>query len=289
MKNKKLKIQSNFPTKSGKYQFGISPCPNDIFIFYGMLNNKISSDGLVFDFLIEDVETLNDLCIKKFLPISKISAHAFAYLEKDYEILSAGSAISDFGPVVVAKNINKLKELSEIKIALPGRHTTASALMWFYWKRNFFGKIYHLNFMPFNQIIDKVLSGEVDIGVLIHEGRFTYENIGLELVADLGIWWKEETSLPVPLGCIIAKKSLNLKEKLEDIIKESLNYAYSNYSEVLNFAKKYAQELDLNVIKSHIDFYVNKMSFDMGERGYNAINTLVKMIHREGVWSLMNL
>lgn len=289
MRNNTLKLQSNLPRRNKKYQFGISPCPNDIFIFYGMLNNKINSDGLVFDFLIEDVETLNDLCIKKFLPISKISAHAFAYLEKDYEILSAGAAISDFGPVVVARNINTLKELSEIKIALPGKHTTASALMWFYWKRNFSGKIYHLQFMPFNQIIDKVLSKEVDIGVLIHEGRFTYENNGLELVADLGIWWKKETSLPVPLGCIIVKKGLKLKEKLENIIKESLNYAYSNYSEVLNFAKKYSQELDLNVIKSHIDFYVNKMSFDMGEKGYNAINRLVKMIQREGVWSLMNL
>lgn len=265
-------------------KFGISPCPNDIFIFYAMINNKITNNELSFDFLIEDVETLNSLCIKRSLQISKISAHAFVFLEKDYEILSAGAAISDFGPVAVTKNIDRLKELSEIRIALPGKLTTASALMWFYWRRYFSEKKYHLEFISFDKISDKVISGEADIGVLIHEGRFIYENKGLELIADLGIWWKEETSLPVPLGCIVVNKNLGLKENLDNIIKESLNYAYNNYGEVLNFAQKYAQELDLNVIKSHIDSYVNKMSFDIGQKGYNSIKTLIDRIHKEGVW-----
>lgn len=118
-------------------KFGISPCPNDIFIFFGIIEKKIKTEGLDFDFVIEDVETLNNLCMEKALDISKISAHAFYYLQNDYIMLSSGGALSEYGPVVITKNLEKLKNLSNIKIALPGRLTTASALMWFYWQKKF--------------------------------------------------------------------------------------------------------------------------------------------------------
>lgn len=266
-------------------KFGISPCPNDIFIFFGIIEKKINTEGLNFDFVIEDVETLNNLCMEKALDISKISAHAFYYLKNDYLVLSSGGALSEYGPVVITKNLEKLKNLSTIKIALPGRLTTASALMWFYWQKNFSDKKYTLKFMPFYEIIDKVIKEDVDIGVVIHEGRFIYSLKGLELVEDLGKFWIKETSLPIPLGLIVSQKSLNIKKELEKIIQESLKYAYSHFSEAMNFIKKYSQELDENVIKSHIQCYVNEFSFDMGQKGIQAIDELIKRLKRNAIWS----
>lgn len=266
-------------------KFGISPCPNDIFIFFGIIEKKIKTEGLDFDFVIEDVETLNNLCMEKALDISKISAHAFYYLQNDYIILSSGGALSEYGPVVITKNLEKLKNLSNIKIALPGRLTTASALMWFYWQKNFPNKKYIVEFMPFYKIIDKIIKEEADIGVVIHEGRFIYSLKGLELVEDLGKFWIQETSLPIPLGLIISQKSLNIKKALEKIIQESLNYAYSHFDEAMKFIKKYSQELDEDVIKSHIQCYVNKFTFDMGEKGIQAIDELIKRIERHAIWS----
>jgi len=265
-------------------KFGISPCPNDIFIFFGIIEQKINTEGLNFNFVIEDVETLNDLCIKNALDISKISAHAFYHVKQNYDLLSSGGALSEYGPLVVTKYPDKLKNLSTIKIALPGKLTTASALMWFYWQKNFYDKKYILDIMQFHQIIDSIVEEKVDMGVLIHEGRFIYASKGLKLVVDLGQFWMNETSLPIPLGCIVTKKSLNINKTLEKTIKESLNYAYSHFDEAIKFAKKYAQELDENVIKSHIDCYVNKFTFDMEPVGFHAIDELIKKIQRKGIW-----
>ncbi|GAQ94944.1 1,4-dihydroxy-6-naphthoate synthase [Thermodesulfovibrio aggregans] len=266
-------------------KFGISPCPNDTFIFFGIIEKKVNTYGLNFDFVIEDVESLNSLCLKKELDISKISSHAIYYLQKDYELLSSGGALSEFGPVVIAKDLEKIKNISTVKVALPGRLTTASLLMWLYWQKNFSQKKYELKFMPFYEIIDKVAKGEADLGVVIHEGRFIYSLKGLKLVADLGEFWMEETLLPIPLGCIVSRKSLNIKETVEKIIKESLNYAYSHFDEAMDFTKKYSQEISEDVIKLHIQCYVNDFTFDMGQKGIQAINELIKKIQEHGIWS----
>ncbi|GAB5046438.1 1,4-dihydroxy-6-naphthoate synthase [Thermodesulfovibrio sp. TK110] len=266
-------------------KFGISPCPNDTFIFFGIIEKKVNTHGVNFDFVIEDVETLNSLCLKKALDISKVSSHAFYYLQKDYELLSSGGALSEYGPVVITKDLEKLKNLSTVKIALPGRLTTASALMWFYWQKNFPEKNYSLEFMPFYEIINKVADEKADLGVLIHEGRFIYSLKELQLVADLGDLWRKETSLPIPLGCIISRKSLKIKETLEKIIKESLEYAYSHPEKALKFVKKYSQEVDENIIKLHIQTYVNEFSFNMGQKGIQAINELIRRIKDSRVWS----
>ncbi|MEN2994086.1 MAG: 1,4-dihydroxy-6-naphthoate synthase [Thermodesulfovibrio sp.] len=266
-------------------KFGISPCPNDIFIFFGLIEKRINTYGLIFDFIIEDVETLNNLCMKNALDISKVSSHAFYYLQNNYSMLSSGGALSEHGPVAITKNLERLKSLSTLRIALPGRLTTASALMWFYWKKFFSEKQYIINFMPFYKIIDKVVNEEADIGVVIHEGRFIYSSKGVDLVKDLGKFWIEETSLPIPLGLIIYKKALNIKSILEKIIRESLQYSYSHFDEAMNFIKKYSQELDEDVIKSHIECYINEFTFDMGNKGIEAINELFKKIEREPIWS----
>lgn len=130
-------------------KFGISPCPNDTFIFFGIIEKKVNTYGLNFDFVIEDVESLNSLCLKKELDISKISSHAIYYLQKDYELLSSGGALSEFGPVVIAKDLEKIKNISTVKVALPGRLTTASLLMWLYWQKNFSQKKYELKIYAF--------------------------------------------------------------------------------------------------------------------------------------------
>lgn len=265
--------------------FGISPCPNDIFIFYAMIKEKIDLRGYSFNFIIEDVETLNNLCIRKSLPISKVSVHAFYYIQNDYDMLMSGGAISEFGPVVVTKDLEKLKELREIKIALPGKLTTASVLMWFYWKKNFPDKKYSLRFFPFNEIPYKLTNDEVHLGVLIHEGRFIYESMGLKLIVDLGEFWKKETSTYIPLGCIIAKKNAIDRKKLDEIIRESINYSRRNIKEVLPFIKNYAQELDDKVIMSHINTYVNEFSLNLGAEGQKSVRTLIEKIETEGIWN----
>jgi len=270
-------------------EIGISPCPNDTFIFYGIIKEKIDLKGLKFRFIIEDVETLNNLCINGKIPISKISAHAFYYLKKKYDLLNSGGAISEYGPVVVTRNLERIRELSEIRIALPGKLTTASALMWFYWKKFFMDKKYILNFLTFNQIFDMLIKDKVDIGVCIHEGRFIYTSLGLKLIADLGDFWREHTGTPIPLGCIVSKKDLKIKNILEELIRESLNYALKNKDEVFNFVRSYAQELDDKVIISHIETYVNDYTFNMKDKGFLSIKTLMDKIDKEGVWGLKNL
>lgn len=264
--------------------FGISPCPNDIFIFYAMIRKKIELAGLKLNFLIEDVETLNKLCLNGELDISKVSTHVYYYIKDNYEILKSGGAFSEEGPVLVAKDLTEIEKSVQIKIALPGRFTTATAIMWFYWKKHFLGKKYILRFVPFNEIIDKLIKNEVQMGVLIHEGRFIYQNFRLKLIADLGEFWKKQTNSLIPLGCIVAKKSFPEKTLMEHLITESILYSRNHLDEVLPFIKKYAQELDDDVIISHIKTYVNDYSLDLGEKGMKSIIRLMDKIHEEGLW-----
>ncbi|MCS7215094.1 MAG: 1,4-dihydroxy-6-naphthoate synthase [Thermodesulfovibrio sp.] len=266
-------------------KFGISPCPNDMFIFFGIVEKKVDTEGLNFEFYIEDVETLNNLCIKNVLDISKVSSHTFYHIQDQYYFLSSGGAFSEYGPVAVTKSMENLKKLSTIKIALPGRFTTASLLMWFYWQKFFSDKKYVVSYIPFYEIIDKVINEEVDIGVVIHEGRFIYSSKGLELVDDLGKFWIKETSFPIPLGLVIAKKSLKIKNTLEKIIRASINYSNANFEQAIKFVEKFAQELDQNVIKLHIQCYVNEFTLDMGPKGMRAIQELINKIERYGIWS----
>lgn len=265
-------------------KLGISPCPNDIFIFYGLLSKKINLKGLELQFLIDDVETLNNLCLRRELPISKISAHAYCYLEKDYELLNAGGAISEEGPVALVKDLALIERLDEIKIALPGKLTTASALMWLYWKKNFKNKKFKIFYARYDKIYEKLLFGEVDIGVLIHEGRFTYKNLGFKLLCDLGEFWKFSTGLPIPLGAIVIMKNLGLKEKLENLIRESILYSWENQDEAISFAEKYAQELSRDIIISHIKTYVNEYSINLDRVGIDSIEMLKRKILEEGLW-----
>ena len=261
---------------------GFSPCPNDTFIFYALANKKIDMGGFDFDLHIEDVETLNKLAMKRELDITKISCHAFYYLQDDYQFLRAGAALGrGCGPLLVAKKRYKIKDLSDKKIAVPGELTTAFLLL------KLFFSTFNLHpssfvVMPFNEIMQAVRDGRADAGLIIHESRFTYPEYGLSEIADLGEWWEKQTGLPIPLGGIIAKKGLGTKKILaiEDLIRTSIKYSMSHREEVMPFIKKYSQEMSESVIIKHIDLYVNNYTLEIGDDGLAALNGLLKQAAR---------
>ncbi|MEK7331839.1 MAG: 1,4-dihydroxy-6-naphthoate synthase, partial [Nitrospirota bacterium] len=189
---------------------GYSPCPNDTFIFYALVHGKIDTGDLQFKEILLDVETLNRSAIKGELDITKVSYNAFGNLRDDYCLLRSGGALGrGCGPLVVSKRNYSMKDLKGKRIAIPGELTTAYLLLQLYdpdLKKN-------IKVMPFNMVMDAVKKGEVDAGLIIHESRFTYKAYGLKKVIDLGEWWEKETGLPIPLGCIIAKRSMG-----EDLI-----------------------------------------------------------------------
>lgn len=263
---------------------GFSPCPNDTYIFYALANRKIDLMGLDFDLIIRDVEVLNQLCLSKTLDISKVSSHAYYYLRDDYHFLRAGAVFGrGCGPLIVANKEFSFDKPGLLKIGVPGKLTTAFLLMKLYIFSKFTSQFINVDnvdfvFMPFNEIMMSVKQGLIDAGLIIHEGRFTYQDYGLIKIADLGGWWESETGLPVPLGGIIAKKDIayDIIKIIEDLISKSVEYSVSNLGEALNFIKKYSQELSDEVIMQHISLYVNSYSIDIGYDGIKALNELFR-------------
>ncbi|MCX7912961.1 MAG: 1,4-dihydroxy-6-naphthoate synthase [Thermodesulfovibrionales bacterium] len=261
-----------------KYTFGFSPCPNDTFIFYGMVEKRVDLRGLHFDFIIEDVETLNQLALSKKLDISKVSAHVYFYLHEDYRFLRSGAAFGyGCGPIVVSDRLDLLHQRDTIKIGVPGRLTTAFLLLKLFLEREYPKKSVNYLFLPFNKIMPAINEKQIDAGIVIHEGRFTYENYGLLKIVDLGQWWERETQLPIPLGGIIAKKEIgnDTIKRIEDIIIDSIKYSFSNPDENISFIKRYSQELTDEVIKEHISLYVNSYTFNIGADGWQALKELL--------------
>ncbi len=256
---------------------GFSPCPNDTFIFYALANKKIDTCGLDFNLIIKDVETLNQLALKKELDISKISCHAFSYLRGDYRFLHAGGALGrGCGPLIVAKGLYGPEDLGGKKIAVPGKLTTAFLLY------KLFASTFGLQppsfiEMPFHEIMNAVRDGKADAGLIIHESRFTYQDYGLVRILDLGEWWEKETGLPIPLGGIIAKKSLGepVIKNIEDLIRASVNYSLAHREEAMPYIRKYSQELSEAVIREHISLYVNSYTVDIGNDGLAALEELL--------------
>lgn len=259
---------------------GFSPCPNDTFIFYAIANRKIELSGFDFNITVEDVETLNSLALRRELDISKVSCHAYYYMQDDYVFLKAGAALGrGCGPLIVAKETMALSDLKGRKIAVPGRYTTAALLLRLCLSESFAAGPENFIFMPFNLIMDAVSRGEADAGLIIHEGRFTYPEHGLTRLVDLGDWWEKETGLPIPLGGIAAKKKLgdNALTAIENLIRASVNYSFLHKEEALPYIKENAQELSGKVIMEHIGLYVNPYTIAIGDEGEAALEILLKM------------
>ena len=260
---------------------GFSPCPNDTFIFDAMVHHKIDTEGLHFDFILEDVETLNQKAFHQELDITKISFHAFIYVIQNYILLNSGGALGDnCGPLLVSKKEYSIEELSNLNIAIPGLKTTANLLLML-----LFPEFKNKTELLFSEIEDNVLEGKSDVGLLIHENRFTYQNKGLKKIEDLGEYWFAQTHSPIPLGGIVVKRSFEptLQSKIDRIIKRSVEFAFANPESSQTFTKQHAQALDEDVIKKHIELYVNNYSIDLGENGRKAIEVLFKKVQDAGL------
>ncbi len=258
-----------------KYTIGFSPCPNDTFIFDALVNKKIKTDGIEFEVVLEDVETLNQWAIEGKLDITKLSFPAFFQSLKNYVLLNSGSAIGNgVGPLLIKKENKKIKKIENCSIAIPGKNTTANLLLSFAYP-NAKNKIPIL----FSKIEDAVINEETDLGVIIHENRFTYQLKGLEKIADLGKIWEHKMKLPIPLGGIAIKNSIekSISLKIDSLIKQSLEFAFSNYPEIPEYVKQNSQAMQEDVMRQHIELYVNEYSLSLGDEGKKAINELFKI------------
>jgi 1,4-dihydroxy-6-naphthoate synthase len=255
-----------------KLKLGFSTCPNDTFIFDALVNNKIDSQGLEFELMLADVEELNKAAFNHVPDITKLSYHAFAYVSDYYTLLDSGSALgNNNGPLLISKYKIYPDEIEDLNIAIPGKYTTANLLLSIAYPNAIYKKEY-----IFSAIEEAVLSDEVDAGLIIHENRFTYEAKGLLKIIDLGEFWENKTKLPVPLGGIVVNKKLDgdTQMKINQLVRKSIEYAYENPDSSLAFIRQYAQEMDAEVMHKHIALYVNEYSFDLGEKGKQAIKTL---------------
>jgi 1,4-dihydroxy-6-naphthoate synthase len=256
---------------------GFSSCPNDTFIFDAMVHEKIDTEGLSFTVYMHDVEELNQMAFKKELDITKLSYHAFAYLTDNYQLLDAGSALGfGVGPLLVIKKDSPAtqKDKSEWKVAIPGKFTTANFLL-----SIAYPEIKNKTEVLFSEIEKEVLNDNFDAGLIIHENRFTYEKKGLLKVADLGEFWEKYANAAIPLGGIVVKRNLpnELKQKINRVLKRSVEYAFANPKSSIDYVKKHAQEMQEEVMYKHINLYVNKFTKDLGEEGKRAVKTLFNM------------
>jgi 1,4-dihydroxy-6-naphthoate synthase len=251
-----------------KLRIGFSPCPNDTFIFDALIHGKIDAEGLDFDVHMADVEELNQMAFRGELDITKLSYHAFLQVLDEYIMMDSGSALgNNCGPLLI-KNSGAENPIETDLIAIPGKHTTANFLL------NYaFPELQNKKELLFSDIESAIKSMEVSAGLIIHENRFTYANRGFEKVKDLGEHWERNTGMPIPLGGIAIKRNLDkaLQEKVQRLIRKSLEFAFENPAESLDFVKQHAQEMDADVMQKHINLYVNDYSLSLGDKGTTAI------------------
>ena len=264
---------------STKYTIGISPCPNDTYIFYALLQQKIDTKGLEFEVHFHDVEELNQLAFQNTYDITKLSYHSIFHLQANYNLLQAGSALgNNCGPLLIAKKPIEETDINKLKIAIPGELTTANFLL----KYAYPDIVTRPTPLLFSESEAKVLDGTYDAGVIIHENRFTYHERGLHLLKDLGEHWETSTKAPIPLGGITTRSSITIDQHslINQLIVDSINYANNNPEEVLTYCKQYAQEMDNDVMLSHINLYVNNHSIDLGKEGQKAIEIMFKTLSK---------
>jgi 1,4-dihydroxy-6-naphthoate synthase len=268
-----------------KLSLGFSPCPNDTFIFDALIHHKIDTEGLDFEVFFDDVETLNQKAFRGELDITKLSFHAFAHVYEQYALLDAGSALGfGVGPLLICKKENlpaDLKNLaSDLKVGIPGKFTTANFLLGIA-----FPHLVDKQEIIFSEIEEALLNEKIDLGLIIHENRFTYSEKGLHKIIDLGTYWEELTGCAIPLGGIVINRNLDsaVQRKLNRLLRKSVEFAFANPKSGLGFIKAHAQEMSEEVMYKHIDLYVNKYSLDLGPDGRKAIDVLFKMAQEKGI------
>lgn len=268
-----------------KLSLGFSPCPNDTFIFDALIHHKIDTEGLEFEVSFDDVETLNQKAQNSALDITKLSFHAYAYVNSQYTLLDAGSALGfGVGPLLICKDHHLLTDPAnlnpELLVGIPGEYTTANFLLGIAYP-----KLVNKKTMVFSDIETALIEGTIDLGLIIHENRFTYTERGLHKIIDLGSYWESLTGCAIPLGGIVIKRDLDfsIKQKVNKLIRKSVEYAFAHPKSGLNFIKKHAQEMSEDVMYKHIDLYVNQYSVNLGEDGRKAVEVLFQIAHKKGI------
>lgn len=248
---------------------GHSPDSDDAFMFYALTHDRLDTGGLRFVHQLEDIETLNRRATRGELEVSAVSIHAFAYLADRYALLASGASMGDrYGPTLVTREPMTLEDLRGRTIAIPGKLTSAYLTL-----QLCMGKDVPVTLLPFDQILPAVASGDVPAGLLIHEGQLFYGDNGLYKVLDLGQWWYEQTSLPLPLGGNVVRKDLGevMVLKIAGLLKQSIHYALEHREEALTYALAYARDLDPKLADRFVGMYVNHWTVDYGPRGREAV------------------
>jgi len=263
-----------------KLTLGHSPDPDDAFMFFALAKNRIDQKGYEFEHILQDIETLNRRAMKGELDITAISVHAYASVLDKYALLPSGSSMGDgYGPMVISTRDLNLSDLPGSKISVPGEMTTAFLAL------NLCICTFEYEVVPFDEIFDHVESGRSDAGLIIHEGQLTWEKRGLNLVVDLGVWWQEETGLPLPLGANAIRKDLGMErmEEVSDLLTESIRYSLDHREEAVQYALQWARDMDHSLADEFVGMYVNHWTLDYGERGREAIRTLLARGHQAGL------
>jgi len=260
---------------------GHSPDPDDAFMFYALAHDKLDTGGLQFRHELQDIETLNRRALRGELEVTAVSIHAYAHLLDKYALLPTGCSMGDrYGPMVVARRPMKVEELKTARIAVPGTLTTAYLALRLLLPQGFAHEV-----VPFDQILGAVAEGKYDAGLIIHEGQLTFQNQGLHLVVDLGVWWQEKTGLPLPLGGNVVRRDLGADtiRQISRLLKESIRYALAHRSDALDYALRYARDMDKALADRFVGMYVNDWTLDYGPRGRAAVQRLLEEGYKAGV------
>jgi 1,4-dihydroxy-6-naphthoate synthase len=260
---------------------GHSPDPDDAFMFHALANGKIDTGRYQFTHELQDIETLNRRALNGELELTAVSLHGYAYVADRYAICSCGASMGDdYGPMVVAREPLTVGDLRDMTIAVPGTLTTAFLTLKIL-LGNDFTPVVH----PFDEILNVVAAGQADAGLIIHEGQLTYADQGLELVVDLGEWWKKETGLPLPLGANAIRRDLGrtAMEEVTALLRQSIQYGLDHREEALEHALQYGRDLDRTQADTFVGMYVNDWTLDFGERGREAVATLLQRGYEAGI------
>ena len=262
---------------------GHSPDPDDAFMFYALSHDKLDTGDLQFRHELQDIETLNRRALRGELEVTAVSIHAYAHLLEKYALLPSGCSMGDrYGPMVVARRPLTVEQLRPLTIAVPGTMTTAFLALRLLLPEGFRHEV-----LPFDQIIGAVASGMFDAGLIIHEGQLTFQDQGLHLVVDLGVWWQERTGLPLPLGGNVVRRDLGDQSirLISRLLKQSIRYGLEHRQDALTYALKYARDMDRGLADRFVGMYVNDWTLDYGERGRAAVQRLLEEAHKAGVIS----
>ena len=260
---------------------GHSPDPDDAFMFYALAHDKLDTGDLQFRHELQDIETLNRRALRGELEVTAVSIHAYAHLLEKYALLPSGCSMGDrYGPMVVARRPLTVEQLRPLTIAVPGTMTTAFLALRLLLPEGFRHEV-----LPFDQIIGAVASGMFDAGLIIHEGQLTFQDQGLHLVVDLGVWWQERTGLPLPLGGNVVRRDLGDQtiRLISRFLKQSIRYGLEHRQDALTYALKYARDMDRGLADRFVGMYVNDWTLDYGERGRAAVQRLLEEAHKAGV------